>query len=413
MNFDLNINNYTIEELESMFELSSNYDKNMIDDKEYKLKETIMNNKEINKETRIKTINFLRETNSILKNNFEKNNDIITDMYNTNNSLKTIKIEDTGEHMVQDRGQVTAYANSFPSEFFKGIINPLKKRTLNKFINIDTRFRENYYTSASTNFNVVLPILLKEVISLQLTGIELPETFYSISKQYGNNYFTITVTDSDSIEHTTIINIPSGNYDYVGMMRLLNTLVLNLGAPFSQLSFNVNITNGTNGSGETVVGIEPGSTIQSFTLNFQKDKFGNEDMSTPLPLKFGWILGFRNGIYVNNLVYVSEGVMDVLGFRYLYLVVDDYNNNVNNNFYSAFNSSLLNKNILARISLQGKQFDIMSQNALSLITPTREYFGPVNIQNLTIQLLDEYGRIVDLNNMDYSFCLSLKTAYDI
>jgi hypothetical protein len=136
-------------------------------------------------------------------------------------------------------------------------------------------------------------------------------------------------------------------------------------------------------------------------------------MSTPLPLKFGWILGFRNGIYVNNLVYVSEGVMDVLGFRYLYLVVDDYNNNVNNNFYSAFNSSLLNKNILARISLQGKQFDIMSQNALSLITPTREYFGPVNIQNLTIQLLDEYGRIVDLNNMDYSFCLSLKTAYDI
>jgi len=85
MNFDLNINNYTIEELESMFELSSNYDKNMIDDKEYKLKEKIMNNKEINKETRIKTINFLRETNSILKNNFEKNNDIITDMYNTNN----------------------------------------------------------------------------------------------------------------------------------------------------------------------------------------------------------------------------------------------------------------------------------------------------------------------------------------
>jgi hypothetical protein len=28
-------------------------------------------------------------------------------------------------------------------------------------------------------------------------------------------------------------------------------------------------------------------------------------------------------------------------------------------------------------------------------------------------LLDEYGRIVDLNNMDFSFCINLTTVYDI
>jgi hypothetical protein len=28
-------------------------------------------------------------------------------------------------------------------------------------------------------------------------------------------------------------------------------------------------------------------------------------------------------------------------------------------------------------------------------------------------LLDEYGRVLDINNMDYSFCLTLITAYDI
>jgi hypothetical protein len=32
---------------------------------------------------------------------------------------------------------------------------------------------------------------------------------------------------------------------------------------------------------------------------------------------------------------------------------------------------------------------------------------------MNIQLLDEYGRVVDLNNMDFSFCLTLVTAYDI
>jgi hypothetical protein len=100
----------------------------------------------------------------------------------------------------------------------------------------------------------------------------------------------------------------------------------------------------------------------------------------------------------------------------LYLVVDDYNTSVNNNFYSLFNSSLLNKNILARISLQTSQFNpfnLVEQNNLANITTPREYFGPVNIQALTIQLLDEYGRILQLNNMDFSFCLTLTTIYDL
>jgi hypothetical protein len=153
--------------------------------------------------------------------------------------------------------------------------------------------------------------------------------------------------------------------------------------------------------------------LNALSLNFQADRFGIDDRSTPLPLKLGWMLGFRNGIYVNNLNYVSEGVLDITGPRYIYLVVDDHNNNVNNGFYSAFNSSLLNNNILARISLQSKFFDVQITNNLNIVTNPREYFGPVNIQNINIQLLDEYGRVLDINNMDYSFCLTLITAYDL
>jgi hypothetical protein len=98
----------------------------------------------------------------------------------------------------------------------------------------------------------------------------------------------------------------------------------------------------------------------------------------------------------------------------MFLVVDDCNNNVNNSFYSAFNSSVLNKNILARISLQNTSyFDTAAQNNLSLVTTARQYFGPVDIQKLGIQLLDEYGRVVDLNNMDFSFCLTLQSIYDL
>jgi len=56
---------------------------------------------------------------------------------------------------------------------------------------------------------------------------------------------------------------------------------------------------------------------------------------------------------------------------------------------------------------------VLAQNNLVLITSPREYYGPVDIFKLFIQLLDEYGRPVNLNFMDFSFCLSFQTLYDL
>ena len=420
MSFDLNIDNYTKQELASLFELPPNYDDSILEIKESKLRENIMKNTEINKDTQIKTVNFLVKAKTILLNNYkqDKNPELqqkILDFYNTSYELKSTKLEDQDEHMVQVRPD-KPYLSSYPSEFFPGVINPLKKRSIKKNLNIDTRFRENYFSSPSTDFHFSLPINFDNVLQMQLTSLELPTTYYNVSKQYGNNFFSITVTTASGTS-TSVVTIPDGNYTYEGIVNIINTQLSNLGAPFDQVVFLLNINNNS-GSGQMMVGINsspppPPITITSLSLNFQADRFGIDDRSTPLPLKFGWMLGFRNGIYENNLNYVSEGVVDVTGPRYIYLVVDDHNNNVNNGFYSAFNSSLLNNNILARISLQSKFFDVQISNNLGIVTNPREYFGPVNIQNINIQLLDEYGRVLDINNMDYSFCLTLITAYDI
>jgi len=412
MNFDLNIDNYTKDELINMFELPNNFDKNIIEIQETKLKESILNNSEIKKETKIKTINFLVKAKNIILNNSPKQNTSTTlqqkieDFYNSSYDLKTSQLEDQDEHMVQIRKD-KPYLSSSPSEFFPGIINPLKKRTIKKNLNIDTKFRENYYSCPSTNFNFTLPINMNDVVQMQLAAIELPTSFYVISKQYGNNFFSISVNGS-----TSVVNIPDGNYNQNTILDAINSKLSLLGDPYDKVMFIVNLINNT-GSAQTLVGEKIAGSITSLELDFQADIYGQQDRSTPLPLKFGWCLGFRNGIYVNNLNYVSEGIIDTTGPRYLFLVVDDHNNNVNNGFYSAFNSSILNKNIIARISLQSNIFNVLEQNNLSVITTPREYFGPVNIQTMNIQLLDEYGRIVDLNNMDFSFCLNLTSVYDI
>jgi hypothetical protein len=421
MPFDLNIDNYTISELAQMFDLPTGYDKGAVEPKESKLKNNILNNKEIDNETRQHTINFIIKAKQVLMNKGGGSDDHgefkekVSDFFNSSYDLKPTKLEDPNEHMIQLRPD-RPYTSSYPSEYFTGLINPLKKKTIRKQLNIDTRFRDNYYGNLSTNFNVSLPASFTNVLSMQLSAIELPTTYYNISKQYGNNYFTVSYTSTALATNSGVVFVPSGNYNVYGIVAIINAQLLLLGGLFSEIVFKENMVLGT-GTGQMMVELAPATTIASFILNFQADKAGNEDFGTPLPLKLGWLLGFRNGIYENNLNYVSEGIIDMNGIRYVYLVIDDHNNNVNNGFYSAFNSSILHKNIIARISVQttalSPNFSVFTVNNLNLLSLPRDYFGPVNLQTMNIQLLDEYGRVVDLNNMDFSFSLTLTTAYDI
>jgi len=420
MNFDLNINNYSRDELIDMFELPSNFDKNIVEIKESKLRDNIINNNDISRETQIETVNFiLKAKNIILNSKPSENSDnalikVLSKFYNANNNLKQTPLADTNEHMIQEN-PTQPYLQSYPGDYFPGVINPIKKRTVKKILNIDSRFRDNYYSTSSTNYNIILPTNFNDVLEMQLLSIEIPQTYYNISKQYGNNFFTIIV---DGVAE--VVNIPEGNYDPTTITSIINHELINLGGDFANVVFTCNYINFTTistGTGQILVGFNGNQSqgdAATLELNFQADKFGVDDRFTPLPLKFGWLLGFRNGIYINNVNYVSEGIFDFTGPRYFYLVVDDYNNSVINNFYGAFNSSVLNKNILARISSQvNLGTNILEQNNIRNITPAREYMGPINLNNLTIQLLDEFGRIVNLNNMDFSFSLQLTMVYNI
>ena len=414
-NFDLNIENYSKEEIEEIFELPRSYNELTIEEKETKLRQNIMTDRSIGVQVKNNTLAFLQKAKDFLKSklgtdikgsiqSFEHS---YKDIYNLDKTLQKSDTKFEGSTYLIQRKEIP-YGKSMPSEFYQGTINPLDKRIIRQNLNIDTRFRDNYYTTISTNVHFDLPIMLSNIVSMQLTAIEFPTTYYVVSKLTGNNFFTIQIDDVSKV-----ITIPDGNYNAIGIADYLNTYVSKItDNKFNQLLFSVDNAYG-NGSGRMVVGVKFPNTPFNFVLNFQTDKDGNEDRINPLPLKFGWLLGFREGLYANNSCYLSEGIIDLLGPKYIYLVVDDYNNSVSDSFYGAFSSSLLNKNILARISLQGQPFSSITQNNLTLITYPRQYFGPVTIQKMQVQLLDEYGRILDLNNNDYSFCLTFQTIYDL
>jgi hypothetical protein len=51
-----------------MFELPQHFDRNIVEIKEAKLRDSIINNKEIKKDTQIQTINFLTKAKNIILN---------------------------------------------------------------------------------------------------------------------------------------------------------------------------------------------------------------------------------------------------------------------------------------------------------------------------------------------------------
>jgi hypothetical protein len=302
---------------------------------------------------------------------------------------------------------------SQPSEFFSGILNPLNNRIITRCLTVDTRFRENISSTKSTDFIIQLPTKLTKVVSMRLSSLELPVSFYGISNTYGNNFINITLTYSNNTtpeNHTFII--PDGNYASGDLINKLNYLTGSnnpiISNQFSYIKFSLDSI-----TGKVTISTLANSIITNILIDFTLDSTGNKDLTTPISTKFGANLGFIHSEYNGSLSYAGESVIQPCLIRYLYLSVDDYNNNVNNNFMTAFNQSLLSQNILGRIAVNGNYFGLITDNDLNTLNIPREYFGPVDIQRLHIRLFDDYGRILDINNNNFSFCLTFKTLYNL
>ena len=115
--------------------------------------------------------------------------------------------------------------------------------------------------------------------------------------------------------------------------------------------------------------------------------------------------GGRNGKVI------SDGVVNLLGPRYFYLCINDFNHNYNNTFISSNENDIVKANVFARINNQGTPFSIVPNSSYQITTVPRYYFGPVNIDKIEIQIVDEYNRNIDLNGSDISLTLTLTCVY--
>lgn len=432
---DLDINNYTIKDLERFFQIAPNnkYSAADIELKEAQLKEVLLSTGHIDKKFKRDLIMFLDTAKDWLitvKCKNETKNP--TSFHNVPKMEKYPNVPASREAMprmeeLMERPD-TPYVNTYSSEYFPGIMNPLKTRVISKCLNIDTRFRDNFTQTSSSDFLINLPIRLQKVVSMQITAIEIPVSFYGISSKYGNNYFYIEATqqlndEGEIFEESKVIIVPDGNYNASDLIDTINTLIsgtnpdgtpLDINSLFNYIAFRLDISQ--TGSGTAKVFVETTGnldyTIKTINVDFSRDINGDPD-KTPVTTKIGMNLGFLKRKYQGATKYESETLVEPATVRYLYLAIDDFNNNVNNHFISAFNNSIMSPNILARISVKGSYFSLMMETDLNITTEPRKYFGPVDIQKMHIQVYDDHGRILDMNNSNFSCCILFKMLYDL
>jgi hypothetical protein len=141
-------------------------------------------------------------------------------------------------------------------------LNPLLKQSIKRIICIDSQYRDVSIYPNTNNFSFDLSEPLRDVVSLKLYSIQIPYTWYTISKSYGSNFFYLK-GQTDGINnglHDYKIEIPAGNYTSDTLVKALNdTGIKSLLSKYPDTSFN-----------NTNIIYNPGNSITTISVDIQK-----------------------------------------------------------------------------------------------------------------------------------------------
>ena len=412
------------------------------------------------------------------------------------------------------------------------VMSNVNKPTKTKYVNIDTKFSDEYNNFSVANYNITLPERINDVKTLTVATMELPMSFYNISSALGNNSFQITNLEvvttlpyltqlstgsiNSSNQFVDTIVIPDGYYNIVELKTTINSqidkikriptntngnIVVDASGAIVYESDGVTIltlttdnclcdNDGTptyvkwgdadhttipdgSASGDYVldaygnfkVKLQLGtyvfvsnhlkntndlrfdyytkgslgsqgyfySTGSNIELDFTINDKGNFDKYN-FKSKIGWALGFRNLNYTITYNYSpSEGdydatdglgpdgqpltygefLVDLNSTRYVYLALEEFNKGSQNSFISPTAHSFVNKNIIARISLDrakygfGDYLPANKQNGL-LLSDVRGYSGKIDLNKINLQIVSDIGTPLPLNGYDFSLCLEIE-----
>jgi hypothetical protein len=455
--FDLNISNYNYNELLNLFKINKNDNRNILSNKidntlesikasysdniynlfykgkliilsiydliENKLieqneRETFVN--KINKIPDLETYDEIKLYNKLININMEDiyETKILKD--DTNNIDEKLKdflntpYYDVGGRVdlnLNNKNNTNYVVNSYLNDVAPGVLNSVKRVVQLQNLNLNSCFRNNYFQSDPCDFLYILPVEIKNVVAMRLVSIEMPNSWYLFSKAKKNNIFEMIIHFGDK-NYDYVIEVPEGNYNVETLEQFLNTTYFyesGIDSYLKYIKFSINPFT-LKSIFEVIENEDIQDKKEHEQINFSI-KF-SQNINQNIINTFGWIIGFRMGNYLNMKTLISEGLFDAGGDKYIYLSINDFQYNRNTNNIVCFDKSILSEDVIAKIPMVNGKLSLIINNNESPLAKIRRYNGPITLNRLQIKIMDHFGTIIDLNNMDFSLTLELQILYE-
>lgn len=439
--FDLDINNYTTDDLINFFKLENTYSlEDLIKTEEALAKKILSSKNKYNEKHKFDIINFIKSAKEVLTSFYH-------DMENNKEMKKTID-----KFMKKDKDpRVGRIINPLSSHqtlenqiIAPDNINGYGYNVTTSIYMFNTAARNDYFTTAPANSSYDLPIKWKNVISISLSSANIPNVMYAFNEDAQTNKIYI---EEDVTGLSGIVILPEGNYNAYAVSTKTSLL-----APLTEASFPDALTKAIN---EQILGITDSdlyrffveislsdhkttisNTTYAFTMNTLRKtevvctsystSFSQEyeDYSivdkTKIPIAkyfqtMGFLMGYRKVYYTGSKSYTSESIFTNTYSDYLYFAMDDFTGSqtISNTIGVLGEAGVIDNNILGVIPINSSLFRTTFDNNSNFIYKKREYFGPVDISRINIKLLNQKGNLVNLHDTDFSFSLQVKTLYNL
>lgn len=281
-------------------------------------------------------------------------------------------------------GPVMRPVGGFQDRTTYGAVYPTE--SVPRVVNVDTRFRDNAGITNAGQCTIRLPRTYKNITSLRLSSIELPNTWYDFSATQENTNFTVSGTQCI---------IPDGNYTSVTLASAI-TAAVSASAGFSvSVGFDP-ITGKSTISAETPFSLNFSPTLTTGTCCITR-----EASVRPFETGLGSYLGFLSNDYSNASSYTSESIINIWNNAYVLLNIEKYEaiDHVSFNGTSA--------PAFAKIVVSAGKNNIIYGNGSDTITNKVVFSEPENISVIKLKLTDCYGRPLNLYG-NFSFTLEMQ-----
>jgi hypothetical protein len=294
-------------------------------------------------------------------------------------------------------------------------------------ISIDSRFRSDQGDNPS-NFLFKLLSPIKNVISVRLSSLEIPNTWYTFSEIRGNTSLIVNVRypppNSNLALQSARVTVTEGNYSINTLQAndLLFEIFKQLNSSFANISFSVifspitgkiTISCFTNVSppvgGYTYLNqpkaLPPGASPMTgfetplfFSFNFADSIYSTRDNN--------WGLGFNLGYQIKETNYATshaaDSIPDVNDTNYIFLSLNPDWRVVEHNQPDSTQTAAF-----AKVIVNVAKNDIVYDNGGNTITKQYYLRQPTNISVFNVSILDEYENYIQLEGGHISLTLEV------